>query len=152
MLVLFLAAALLSQAPEPALDCDNVMTTLDVNACMAKALEAEEARMNAYLEAAIGVLREEAETPEQANAMAAELQASQKLWADYAESACQAVYSRWQAGTIRVSMALSCKQDLTLERTHALWVNYLAYMDSTPPRLPEPVAAASRDEPVKADD
>lgn len=142
MLVLFLAAALLSQDPEPALDCDNAMTTLDVNACMAKEVEAEEARMNAYLEAAILHVREASDSPELGASAASEMAEAQTAWEAYVKAECGAVYTHWQGGTVRVAMALACERRLTYGRTRHLWETYLTYVDSTPPILPEPLPLA----------
>ncbi|MDE0552455.1 hypothetical protein OU793_24315, partial [Vibrio sp. VP6] len=56
----------------------------------------------------------------------------------YMSSHCDSVYTQWRDGTIRGVMAISCKTKLTKQRTHELWENFLTYMDSTPPVLPEP--------------
>jgi uncharacterized protein YecT (DUF1311 family) len=119
------------------------MTTMDMNACALKDVEAEEARMNRYMDAAVAVLRNEAETPELAAQVIGELRASQKQWVDYAEGACGAVYTRWQNGTIRNLMALNCREQLTQERARTLWSGYIAGPADEETILPEPKALLS---------
>ena len=143
-MLILLAAALISAGQNPAgppPDCRSPSNTIEMNDCAAAEVAREEARLATYLAAAIEVLREEAESPELAATVVAELQASQKAWQAYADSACRTVYTRWQSGTIRNLMALGCRERLTLERSHALLADYLVYLDSTPPALPEPLAA-----------
>ena len=57
---------------------------------------------------------------------------------EYKVKTNDSVYTQWRDGAIRGIMAISCKTKLTKQRTHDLWENFLTYMDSTPPVLPEP--------------
>ena len=50
--------------------------------------------------------------------------------------------SRVAATQVRWAAYLGCKIALTQARTHWLWRNWLTYMDSTPPILPEPKVSA----------
>lgn len=141
MIAIMLAASMVAQDPVPA-ECREAGTTIEINECFAALAEAERLRMDAYYAVAVSTLREEAEDGgEQA---VADLEAGQKAWETYAEAACGAVYTRWQAGTIRVVKALQCQRDLTRERTQHLWREYISYEDSTPPPLPEPTGYAAR--------
>lgn len=145
-MILVLLASLALQDPDlAAVDCSQAMTTIEVNACIGRDLDLEQERMNLYLETAFAVLREEAtgagEGLDEADALIAEIQDGQTKWQAYADKACAAVYTRWQSGTIRVAMALDCQIELTRQRTHHLWSEYLSFQDSTPPILPEPVMA-----------
>jgi uncharacterized protein YecT (DUF1311 family) len=63
---------------------------------------------------------------------------AQKAWSLYAEAHCDSIYTMWREGTIRGVMHLNCKTKITKLRTHELWENFLTYLDSTPPVLPEP--------------
>ena len=143
MILVLAAVALLSQDPEPAIDCDNAMSTVDMNDCALKDLQAEETRMARYLDAAVTVLRTEAETPELAEQVVSELHASQKNWVEYAQSACALVYTRWQGGSIRNLMALTCREQLTQERSHTLWSGYIAGIGDEDSVLPEPTGLLS---------
>ena len=65
---------------------------------------------------------------------------AQAKWQEYKSKQCEAVYLRWQQGTIRGPKAVRCDLDLTRQRTHRIWSDFLTYPDSTPPILPEPKA------------
>lgn len=111
--------------------CPDAMTTLDMNACLGKVLTRADDRRKAYLEAA---LARQAESPERQ----AMIRASDTAFEAYRKAECDAVFDDWKEGTIRGSMFLSCSIGMTDARTHTIWENWLTYMDSTPPVLPEP--------------
>lgn len=141
MIALLFAAALTQVAPpEPKLDCSEPQNTLEINDCGAEALSRDQEQMAKYLEAALIQVRKELEEEEgvESVGLTEEIVASQQAFEDYAEKACAAVYTRWQAGTIRVAMALGCQRELVLQRTRHLWREYLTAMDSSDPVLPEP--------------
>ena len=71
-------------------------------------------------------------------ALVSSIKVAQKSWQTYMTAHCDSVYTQWRDGSIRGLMALSCKTKLTKQRTHEVWENFLTYMDSTPPVLPEP--------------
>ncbi|MGM0824963.1 MAG: lysozyme inhibitor LprI family protein [Pseudomonadota bacterium] len=128
---LFLALSALSAfASDESPDCDNAMTTLEINQCAVIELDAAEADMHRYLDAALH--RHEADT-----ALVAAIQQSQARWQDYLEAHCDAVYSQWRESTIRGVMSLACQKALTRERTHTLWENFLVTMEGDS-QLPEP--------------
>ncbi|TVP91664.1 MAG: DUF1311 domain-containing protein [Pseudomonadaceae bacterium] len=118
-------------ADEEPLDCSKAISTLEINACAALERDEAQAMLAHYFTAAL-----------EHNAHDSELVAAIKLaqadWAQYQQSHCGSVYSMWRQGTIRGAMALSCETQLTRQRTHELWENFLTYADSTPPVLPEP--------------
>jgi len=144
MLIAALALSLLIQDPrEAAIDCAQALTTLEMNGCAAADLDAAEQRMQTYFERALLKVGEDAEGPEAASAIRAELVMAQKAWQAYVEADCGAVYTYWQSGTIRVVMALGCKLNLTQERTRHLWRSYLQPMDDSEPLLPEPLPIPS---------
>jgi uncharacterized protein YecT (DUF1311 family) len=146
-LVVSLLAALLALAPLPVSaiasaaeaeggePCEG-STTPAVNECYAKKLEAAEASMARYLQAAINRYHEQGD-----HGIALGLADSQKAFEAYRDIECGAVHYRWRDGTIRVVMELTCRIALTDQRTHALWASWLTYPDSPPPTLPEPVPA-----------
>lgn len=123
---------------EPDVDCDNPTTTLEMNHCAAQQQQEVEAQLKTYLEAAYAKLRAEAEEPE---AVIAAVEASQKLWEGYADSACEVVYTYWQSGSIRNLMAASCRMELMRERSHHIWREYLAGNADDPTVYPEPQRA-----------
>ncbi|MCJ2189193.1 DUF6265 family protein [Novosphingobium beihaiensis] len=111
--------------------CPDAMTTLDINACLGGVLGRADVRRKAYLEKA---LAREADRPE----LQAMIRTADKAFDAYRTAHCDAVYEDWKEGTIRGAMSLSCQIAMTDARTHRIWQDWLTYMDSTPPVLPEP--------------
>ncbi|MBM6550881.1 lysozyme inhibitor LprI family protein [Marinomonas ostreistagni] len=135
---LYLLAGLLSVScaanssdTEVTIDCETAYTTRDMNQCAAQTLAESEQVMQRYLDAS---LERHQQDPELVQA----IELAQQRWQQYRSAHCDAVYTQWREGTIRGVMTLSCKTELTEQRTHALWSNFLTYMDSTAPVLPEP--------------
>lgn len=103
-----------------------------MNDCLAAQVERSQARMAHYLEVAKD--RYADEQP----AVRLGIEASQRAFEAYRGIECDTVYEDWKDGTIRGVMSLGCLLGLNDERTHTIWRNWLQYMDSTPPMLPEP--------------
>ncbi|MFA0629716.1 lysozyme inhibitor LprI family protein [Vibrio sp. 10N.222.49.A3] len=118
-------------AGENVVDCENAMTTLDINHCAAIELESAQLELEQYLEASFEHNAYDAE-------LVSSIKVAQDSWQAYMTAHCDSVYTQWRDGTIRGVMALSCKIRLTKQRTHEVWANFLTYMDSTPAVLPEP--------------
>lgn len=118
-------------AGEKTVDCDNAMNTLEINHCAALELEAAQVELDKYLAASFEHNAEDAELVDA-------IKSAQESWQAYMTAHCDSVYTQWRDGSIRGLMALSCKTKLTKQRTHEVWENFLTYMDSTPPVLPEP--------------
>nr|WP_086939389.1 lysozyme inhibitor LprI family protein [Thaumasiovibrio occultus] len=112
-------------------DCNNAMTTIEINQCAAIELASAQTQLDHYLAMS---LEQKAHDPE----LVAAIKVAQQDWQAYMTSHCDSVYTQWRNGTIRGVMAISCKTKLTKQRTHTLWQSFLTYMDSTPPVLPEP--------------
>ncbi|KAB0285527.1 DUF1311 domain-containing protein [Vibrio fortis] len=132
--VLLVALAMLPMtalAQQDEIDCENAMNTLEINQCAAIELQTAEEQLETYLQASF---EHNAEDPTLVEA----IKRAQKDWSTYMTAHCDAIYTQWRDGSIRGVMALSCKTELIKERTHQIWANFLTYMDSTPPVLPEP--------------
>lgn len=112
-------------------DCQNAMTTYAMNFCAAKEVDAADERLKQYLAKAKEKYSDE-------NAVVKSIERSQLAWLAYRKTQCESVHEIWSSGTIRGVMTSGCMLQLTTERTHTVWANYLTYMDSTPPLLPEP--------------
>jgi len=128
--VAFIPAASLAANAEP--NCENPATTYDFNVCGSREVERAQAEMQRYFEAAKSRMQKE-----EPQAVAA-LENAQMAWTSYQGMHCGAIYARWQGGTIRGPASVQCAIDLTRQRTHQLWADFLTYPDSTPPLLPEP--------------
>lgn len=124
-----IALTLLLAAADP---CPG-STTREVERCLADDLARADAELNRYYGAAVKRLTEE----KQAAALA-HLRASERAWIQYRDAECGAVYEWWKQGTIRGTMDLGCRINVTKARTSTIWRNWLTYADSTPPLLPRP--------------
>ncbi len=111
--------------------CANAGTTIESNECYAGLLESAEARRAEYLEAA------QARYPNNVD-LQQEIATAQAAYSEYIDAECGAVYGYWRSGSIRNIMALTCQINLVDRATYNIWRNWLTYMDSTPPLLPEP--------------
>lgn len=123
-------ATLPTFASDTAQDCENAMSTMEINQCAQLELETAEAEMHRYLVAALN--RHEADAT-----LVESIQQAQELWEGYRQAHCDAVYTQWRDGTIRGVMSLSCKKQLTQARTHTLWESFLVTMEGES-LLPEP--------------
>lgn len=131
MFILLVSLSFLATAADEELDCANALNTIEINQCALIELESAQAVLAQYLAASF---EHNANDPE----LIESIKIAQKDWQVYMSSHCNSVYTQWRDGTIRGVMSLSCKTKLTKQRTHEVWSNFLTYMDSTPPVLPEP--------------
>lgn len=113
------------------IDCKNTATTVEINACISDVLENENRVLALYLSKAKERYTDQPRLIDIINQ-------SQQDWLIYRQSHCDSVYDIWSDGTIRGAMFGECMLKLTKQRTHQIWEDYLTYMDSTPPLLPEP--------------
>jgi len=120
-----------SFAEEDNIDCGNAFTTIDINRCAGIELELAQKELKKYLKASFDHHSFDQK-------LVQSIKLAQKDWQAYTHSHCKSVYTQWRGGSIRGVMGISCKTRLTKQRTHELWKNFLTYMDSTSPVLPEP--------------
>jgi uncharacterized protein YecT (DUF1311 family) len=143
LLVLALTSTLATHGTAESPACPGG-TTLEINRCYSGRLERAEADLARYIAAARKRLKQEAAETDAGDISASNaakgFEVAEKTWASYRDAECGAVYSYWSTGTIRDVEALSCQTDLTRQHTHTIWLQWLTYMDSTPPILPEPPA------------
>ena len=111
--------------------CENTKTTVELIECRSRQMDAADAKLRRYLQAA----RDQAK---QFDLDPSVIDAEQKAWAAYQTDHCGHVWERWEQGSIRYEMSANCTLILTHERTLDVWRAYLTYWDSTPPVLPEP--------------
>jgi uncharacterized protein YecT (DUF1311 family) len=129
--------------PTPACPGEN---TLQINACFGERLKQADGELARYAAAARTRLQaaiSRASPGDDSSARASRgFDAAEKGWSAYRDAECGAVYENWSTGTIRVAEELSCRIDLTRLHTHTVWLEWLTFMDSTPPVLPEPAVPA----------
>lgn len=111
--------------------CDEAKNTYELNSCTAIELGNAEEELTEYLAAS---LKHNADDL----ALTEALKTAQKDWRAYMLSHCDSVYTQWRDGTIKDVKSMRCKTKLTKQRTHDLWLNFLTYLDRTPPVLPDP--------------
>ena len=118
-------------ASDQEVDCNKAISTIEINYCLGKELEIQTKKMEHYLNESFKHNSHDSELVES-------IKAAQKLWDEYSSAHCDSIYTMWREGSIRNTMAITCQTKLTKKRTHEIWENFLTYMDSTPPVLPEP--------------
>ncbi|MHA6332478.1 DUF6265 family protein [Qipengyuania sp. CAU 1752] len=119
-----------AKGAEPA-RCPDAMTTVGINECLGTVMGRADMRRRQYLGAALERHGDNLE-------LRSLIEASGVLFLRYRDAECRAVAEDWQEGTIGTAMILSCFIEMTDRRTHAIWQNWLTFMDNTPPLLPEP--------------
>ena len=134
----FLVVIFGREASAAAASCPG--TTPEIEACFKSKLDSVEAELRQYSDAAAKLIDERHDPDE----TLAAFRKGEVAWAAYRDAECDAVYDKWSNGTIRGIMGLTCARLITEARTHEVWLNWLTYMDSTPPVLPEPVVEADR--------
>lgn len=143
------AAAAVESVDDGNPSCVRDGTTIEMNACAFQDLERETARMDQYLAAArVRAAEGDAEsgTYGEPTQQLAFLEKGQAAWMAYSTVVCDGVYDQWKDGTIRTVLYLGCQIDMTRQRTHLVWSDYLTFWDSTPPVLPEPVVSVAEEE------
>jgi uncharacterized protein YecT (DUF1311 family) len=135
---IFAAASVAAAAHQPPCPGDS---TLEINNCLSGQLDAANAVLKRYVATARARIASDTSDPAATKTTLAAFDKAEALWGQYREAECDAVYDNWIAGTIRGAMSLNCQIDLTMRHTHNVWANWLTYMDSTPPVLPEPPQA-----------
>lgn len=113
------------------IDCNNIISTLDINYCAGIELNKAELEMTTYL-------AKSKEKNSYDKELITAIDKAQQAWKVYIKAHCDSIYTMWREGSIRGVMSLNCKTKLTKQRTHEIWSNFLTYMDSTPAVLPEP--------------
>ncbi len=136
LLVLATASTLATQPPVSVARCERSPNTIAFDECLSRARDAAMRILDRYRAAARArIVRENPEN----GALPVTFDAAQAAWVDYKKRECDAVYTLWQAGTIRGAMALRCDIRMTQLRTHELWLDWLTDPNGPAPALPEPV-------------
>lgn len=118
-------------------------TTLDMNDCMEKQVEQVNWVKNKYLSAASRKIEQDNENypdsdPAYFHRLVAAFNEESKAWNSLIDKASSASYISWEGGSIRTEKSLSRKIELIEFQVYNIWKNWLTYVDSTPPILPEP--------------
>ncbi|MCA1653812.1 MAG: hypothetical protein ABR588_08460 [Sphingomicrobium sp.] len=134
MSILILIA--LAAAPAAKFDPCQGSDTISMAQCMDGKIEQATARLKHYRAIAFNRFHDDKQGQDLATTKA--LENSAVIADAYRTTYCDAVYQQWIGGTIRYAMHQSCTLRLIDRETHDIWRDFLSYMDSTPPLLPEP--------------
>lgn len=127
---IFLVLTWQALASQPAVACENALTTIDMVQCKQVELEQIESILSGYLDASL----QRYQDPE----IRLLIDASQQHWLAYRKASCDAQYQIWREGSIRNLIAVTCLIEYTTHRTLQLWQDYLTDMERTDPILPDP--------------
>ncbi len=136
LLALTVFSTLGTRPPVTVPRCQTAATTIAFDQCLGRERDKATRVIDRYLLAARTKLARE--NPENGRLLG-DFDAAQKAWLAYDKAQCDAVYTLWQAGTIRGAMSLRCEIRLTQLRTHELWSTWLVDENGPAPALPEPV-------------
>ena len=100
---IFLMFAIYSSfAVSDEIDCNNMISTLDINYCAGVELSKAELEMTAYL-------AKSKERNSDDKELIAAIDNAQQAWGVYIEAHCSSIYTMWREGSIRGVMSLNCK-------------------------------------------
>jgi uncharacterized protein YecT (DUF1311 family) len=107
------------QDAEPRIDCDNAVSTVEMNFCGEKELEKADAALNAaYKNAIAGIPELASEKPYDTKSWEEALRASQRAWVAFRDAECKDhVPMFWTGGTGATGEVLGCMTEMTKNRT-----------------------------------
>lgn len=130
-LVALLNSALLiapCHAEDPPLDCENALSTPDLNACASKDFEKADAELNRVYQAALKDIPEMAIADEPAfnkEAWEKALRASQRAWVAFRDAECNDHVPLFSGGgSMRTGEVIGCATEMTEARTKYLKDRY----------------------------
>ncbi|WP_438768310.1 lysozyme inhibitor LprI family protein [Kushneria sp. TE3] len=115
----------------------EVQTTVDMSSCLAVIATSADEELQYYIETAQKDL--DASYREYSDSMEKiDLSEENRHWEEYVRLYCGHVYHSFGTGTLRDPAARMCFIDLTRQRTHRIWTDFLARPHADEPVLPEP--------------
>lgn len=118
---LLCSVAALPAAAQDAIDCDNAYTQMEMTHCAGVAWQEADADLNAAYKQAMAVMREtDGYLPDNLKGAADSLRDAQRAWIPYRDKACETYGFLARGGTLEPQLVLSCKADLTKQRTDEL--------------------------------
>ena len=100
--------------------CDKAVTTIDINQCGQSAHQKADQQLNAAYQAALKGIESGISDSEQRKDTKRGLVEAQRLWIQFRDKDCGAVYDLWRDGTIRGAMYWGCMTSRTEQRTKEL--------------------------------
>lgn len=110
----------------PKVDCNNAMSTVEMNHCAALSFEKADAALNTAYASALRAIKEMAvDPPFDAKSWTEALRKSQRAWLAYRDAECEGhVPMHWTGGTGTNADVLGCMESLTEARTKQLRDRY----------------------------
>lgn len=105
--------------------CDNATSTPEINQCGQIAHQKADRQLNQTYRAAIQRINETLDDAQVRRQTTQSLVAAQRLWVQFRDKDCGAIYRFWSGGTIRGAMYWSCMRERTEARTKELMDAYL---------------------------
>lgn len=119
----FLCLALAS-GNAPATDCQQAVTTPELNQCAKIEQQKVEAKLNMVYQQVLRTLNEPDTESDKFSEMKQKLIQAQRAWVKFRELDCDAVYSFHAGGTIRTLMFIDCMQEHATQRIKDLEDTY----------------------------
>lgn len=121
LLFLALLLASLANAEEAAdLDCENALTTRDMEQCIAIESDKAEAALNQTYQRLVKQLTHPDTEHENYTEYRKKLLDAQRAWIKFRDADCDALYALNSSGSMRNIVYLSCKQQRAEQRTKEL--------------------------------
>jgi len=117
VLVFFICCPLSSVA---AFECADATTTIEMEFCAQKALTEAQTELMCTIESTLKTFQGDKEK-------ITLFKNAQKQWTSYRDLHCGLVYDRWRDGSIRNLITISCKVELTQQRTNVLQRDFLTF-------------------------
>ncbi len=122
--LLVLSGLASAHAQEVAANCADPQTTLEVNECVSRDLDKADAELNTVYKRAmasqVDVDKNLAETNSALVGAAKALRAAQRAWIDFRDANCESKTYADADGTIRTAEEISCRTEMTTNRTKEL--------------------------------
>ncbi|SFC35492.1 Uncharacterized protein conserved in bacteria [Pragia fontium] len=123
----FLLALSLNVSAEE-LDCNNVITTPDINACAQMELDKVEKQLNQTYQKVMALINKPDEESIPYAEVKRNLLESQRAWVTFRKKDCDALYALYSGGTIRGVVYLGCMREHAVKRTEDL-KGYISYFE-----------------------
>lgn len=108
--------------------CERAVTTIEINACVKAKLDAADQKLNATYKQVIDLLNQPDGLGRSQVGIKNQLIKAQRLWVNFRDKNCDVVWALNADGTVRTSLYLGCKVDLTLQREEQLRKWALSYL------------------------
>ncbi|GKX58971.1 lysozyme inhibitor LprI family protein [Leminorella grimontii] len=105
---------------QPEVDCNNAMTTPELNACAEKTFNEADKKLNQAYQALMKTLSQPDEDGLPYSKVKSNLREGQRAWVTFRQKDCDAVFALHSGGTIRSVMYWGCMTDRTSKRTEEL--------------------------------